>query len=38
MILSMGWVNYPDFFFSAFKTVVDNANAYMLDLNSIFNI
>ena len=38
LVLPMGWVNSPEFFFSASKTVVDNTNAYMSDLTSTFTI
>ena len=34
----MGWVNSPDFFCSASETVADNANTYVVDPTSPFEI
>ena len=34
LVLPVGWVNSPDFFYSASKTAVDNANAYTLESTS----
>ena len=38
LVITMGWVNSPDFFFSTSGTSADNANAYVLDLTSPFMI
>ena len=38
LVLPMVWVNSPDFFCSASKTVTNNENVYMLDPTSPFAI